>query len=83
MSARKTIKNKKQSSAIDKPYLTKRILITAANAGIRRAAIETMDIMGYTIIANNSWVVKKYADGRIEKISKINIPKKAAKIASK
>jgi len=53
------------------PYLTKRRLASAARTGIRRAAIETMLVMGYTIIAENGWIVKKYPDGHIEKISRI------------
>lgn len=52
-------------------YLTKRKLASAARAGVRKAATETMQLMGYTIIADRGWVVKKYADGRIEKISPI------------
>jgi hypothetical protein len=52
-------------------YLTKRKLVSAARAGVRKAADETMKLMGYTIIADNGWIVKKYTDGRIEKISPI------------
>jgi len=54
-----------------KPYLTKRLLVSAAKRGIRKAAAETMQIMGYVIIAQNGWVIKKYADGRIEKIEQL------------
>ena len=54
-----------------RPYLTKRRLASAARTGIRKAAVETMELMGYTVIADNGWVVKKYADGHIEKISQI------------
>lgn len=53
------------------PYLTKRILISAAKRGFKEAAEEAMQLMGYTVIAKSGWVVKKYADGKIEKISKI------------
>ena len=54
------------------PYLTKRILVSAAKRGIREAADETMRIMGYVVIAKGGWVVKKYANGDIEKIVKID-----------
>lgn len=64
-------KTKKKSIKHTTPYLTKRRLASAARNGIRRAAAETMQVMGYTIIAENGWVVKKYADGHIEKISPI------------
>ena len=52
--------------------MTKRLLVSAAKRGIRKAAEETMQIMGYNVIAQGGWVVKKYADGRIEKIEPIN-----------
>jgi hypothetical protein len=51
------------------PYLTKRILVTAAKSGVRRAAKETMEIMGYNIIAQDGWIVKKHANGVIERVS--------------
>ena len=54
------------------PYLTKRLLVSAAKRGIRKAAKETMQVMGYIVIAQNGWVVKKYADGRIEQIEPLN-----------
>jgi len=56
-----------------KPYLTKRILISAANRGFRQAAKEAMELMGYVVIAKDGWVVKKFADGRIEKISPLEL----------
>ena len=62
---------KKHTKHLPSVYLTKRKLASAARAGVRKAAEETMQLMGYTIIADNGWVVKKYADGRIEKISPI------------
>ena len=57
--------NKKKSQN----YLTKRGLASAARRGIRVAAAKTMQVMGYTVVAQDGWVVKKYADGAIEKIS--------------
>ena len=61
--------NKKKDQ--QKPYLTKRLLVSAAKRGIRKAAEETMQIMGYTVIAKDGWIVKKYADGTIEAIEQI------------
>ncbi len=70
------ITHKKVSAKVkaedSKPYLTKRLLVSAAKRGIRKAAVETMQIMGYIVIAQNGWVVKKYADGRVEQIEPIN-----------
>jgi len=64
---------KSKKRANNRVYLTKRRLASAARTGIRKAAEETMRIMGYTVIAENGWVVRKYADGRIEKISPIEV----------
>ena len=52
-------------------YLTKRRLVSAARKGIRIAAARTMQVMGYTIVAQNGWIVKKYPDGTIQKIEKL------------
>jgi len=53
------------------PYLTKRLLVSAAKRGIRIAAAETMQVMGYNVIARDGWVVKIFPDGSIEKLSPI------------
>jgi hypothetical protein len=53
------------------PYLTKRRLVSAARKGFRIASEETMHIMGYNVVVMNGWVVKKYADGRVEQLNKI------------
>ncbi len=60
-----------KKSAKPTTYLTKRRLVSAAKSGIRLAAKETMAIMGYTIIAKDGWLVKKYADGHIERVSQL------------
>ena len=54
-----------------KPYLTKRILISASKQGFKKAAEETMQIMGYNVIAKDGWIVKIFLDGSIEKITQI------------
>ena len=41
------------------------------NAAFNKAAKEAMEIMGYVVFSENGWVVKKYKDGRKEKICKI------------
>jgi|GEM_PF-1660702 len=51
--------------------LTKKILKEAASLGFSKAAAKTMKVMGYNVIVKNGWVVKKFADGRIQKISKL------------
>ncbi len=54
-----------------KPYLTKRILISASKQGFKKAAEETMQIMGYNVIAKDGWIVKIFLDVSIEKITQI------------
>ncbi len=66
----------KKKSRITRAYLTKRRLASAARTGIRIAAANTMDVMGYTVVAYRGWVVKKFADGRIEKIEPLANPNK-------
>ena len=58
----------KAKKPVRRTYLTKRRLASAARSGIRVAAAKTMEVMGYTVVAHEGWVVKKYADGTIEKI---------------
>lgn len=53
-------------------YLTKRILVSAASIGFMRAAARTMSVMGQNVVARDGWVVRVYADGRTERISKID-----------
>lgn len=52
-------------------YLTKRILIKAAKKAFSNAAKQTMKVIGYNVIVQGDWVVKKHQDGTIEKISKL------------
>jgi hypothetical protein len=52
-------------------YFTKRTLLRRAHAAGKKAAGAAMDEMGYVVVAENGWVIKKYADGRIENISRI------------
>ncbi len=61
-------------------YLTKRILEQAANTGFARAAEQTMKVMGYNVIVQGDWVVKKHQDGTIEKISKLEKSKTKTKL---
>ena len=66
----KTVISKKLKGKTGDP-LTKKILIKAASVGFSKAAAKTMKVMGYNIIVKDGWVVKKFADGRIKKISKL------------
>lgn len=61
-------------------YLTKRILEQAANTGFANAAEQTMKVMGYNVIVQGDWVVKKHQDGTIEKISELEKSKLKTKL---
>lgn len=66
--------NKKETSrdkSGSKDPLTRQMLESAARKGIRQAAKETMEVMGYTVIARDGWVIKLFPDGSFEKISPI------------
>ena len=39
--------------------------------GFSKVAAKTMKVMGYNDIVKDGWIVKKFADGRIKKISKL------------
>ena len=58
-------------------YLRTRDLVRRSTKAIKEAAKETMDLMGYVVMAEDGWIIKKYKDGRIERIEEIvryNIP---------
>ncbi len=62
-------------------YLTKGVVIRATKKGMKKAAKETMDAMGYNVIAIDGWVVKKFKDGKIERIEEIKTPKHSGPLA--
>jgi hypothetical protein len=67
MNNKETSKDKSGS----KDPLTRQVLESAARKGIRQAAKETMEVMGYTVIARDGWVIKLFPDGSFERISPI------------
>jgi ribosomal protein S12 len=71
----------KRTVGRNRNYLTKRRLASAARMGIRIAAANTMTVMGYTVVAHEGWVVKKHADGTIEKITPLATQEENANIS--
>lgn len=59
------------SKAKKEIYLTKRRLVSAAKRGFRKAAAETIAVMGYNVVAEDGWVIKKFPDGTIVKLKKL------------
>ena len=55
----------------DKAELTEAVLTRVAGKAIREAAKQAMDTMGYVVIAQDGYIVKKFANGAIEKIKKL------------
>jgi hypothetical protein len=65
-------RQKKAKPQEERAYLTKRVVANAARKSFKEAAAETMEVMGYNVIAKDGWVVKVDKDGNIlEKISPI------------
>jgi hypothetical protein len=52
-------------------YLTKRTIVSKAKAAGKRAADEAMQIMGFIVVAEGNWIVKKYEDGRTERLAEV------------
>jgi hypothetical protein len=78
---KQTAKAKVASKSKNKTnYLTTRILEQAANTGFAKAAEQTMKVMGYNVIVQGDWVVKKHQDGTIEKISMLEKSKTKTKL---
>jgi len=61
-------KEKKQKKIY---YLTKAITIRASKKGFIEASKNAMAEMGYIVIAQDGWVVKKFPDNTFIKISPI------------
>jgi hypothetical protein len=54
-----------------KIYLDKRIVVRQAQSAGRAAVARATEEMGYSIVAERGWVIKKYADGTREKLHPI------------
>ncbi len=76
-SAKKTARAKKITKLASKKrnggeaYLTKRKLASAARRGIRKAAADTLTAIGYNVIVQNGWVVRKGKDGSITNLKRL------------
>ncbi|GGZ25683.1 hypothetical protein GCM10007049_17780 [Echinicola pacifica] len=52
-------------------YISTRMVKRRSTKAFKDGAKKAMEINGYVVIAQDGWVVKKYKDGRIEQIKKI------------
>jgi ribosomal protein L27 len=58
-------------------YLTKNLLIRLTSRAFQEASHEAMKVMGYIVVEHEGWIVRKFKDGSIEKIQKLeksNVP---------
>lgn len=65
-------------------YLTKEVLNRAVRKGVRQASKEAMATAGSVVSTDGEWLVRNYADGRVEPLKKLNrapTPQIARKIA--
>jgi hypothetical protein len=55
-------------------YISTRLVVSKSKSAFQEAAKKAMKANGYVIIALEGWIVKKFADGRIEKIEELENP---------
>jgi hypothetical protein len=67
----KKSKNIKNTTSDGFAYLTKRTIVARARAAGKMAADNAMEIMGHVVIAENGWIVKKFKDGHVERLSQL------------
>lgn len=63
-------KSKVKRKRIQDP-LTGNALRSIAYKGFRKAEKRTLEVLGYNVVVQDGWIVKKYIDSRIEKIEKM------------
>ena len=66
--------NKNQLNAVEEPqtaYLTTRALERALSKATKNLTDVAMSLKGFVVIKEGEWIVKKFQDGKIEKIEKI------------
>ena len=52
-------------------YLTKRLVVSKAQAAGKTAAAKAMSTMGYVITVRNGWVIRENQNGTIQKLTPI------------
>lgn len=63
-----------------KVYLSKRAIVRSASAAVKKAAHKAMDAAGYVVTAENGYVVKRTAEGKVTRLSKLEKVKRPLKI---
>jgi hypothetical protein len=70
--SRRAAANTKYTTNDGFAYLTKRKLVSTAQAAGKKAAKEAMETMGYVVVEQDGQIVKKWADGKIEVLEEVN-----------
>jgi hypothetical protein len=76
--AKKTIKKavKKKGPKKGLGYFSLQALERAVSKGTKKKAEIAIEMVGYTVKESNGWIVKEYANGTEEKISKLKKTKR-------
>lgn len=56
----------------DIKYISTRLVSRKSRSAFQEGAKRAMDAIGYVIIVENGWVVKKFLDGTIEKLEQLD-----------
>ncbi len=54
-------------------YISTRLVTRKSKSAFQEGARKAMSTNGYVIIAHQGWVVKKYSNGDIERLEKLNV----------
>lgn len=58
-------------SRVDIKYISKRLVSRKSKRAFQEGAQKAMRMNGYVVIVENNWIVKKFSDGKVEKIKPI------------
>lgn len=53
-------------------YISTRLVINKSRSAFQEGSKRAMEANGYVIIANEGWLIKKFADGTIEKLEQLD-----------
>lgn len=53
-------------------YISTRLVSRKSKSAFQEGSKKAMEVNGYVVIAHDGWVVKKFSDGRIERLEKLD-----------
>ena len=78
--SRKAKTKAKKKAAPRKATLTKRVVVRAGGNAVRKASARAMALEGFVVKAEKGWIVRHYADGRIERLKRISTARHGSRI---